>query len=209
MVAVVLFSRRADGFYARIEESFNKNFNSRADQASFHIPDGMENEFAMERLRVTAASPLAGLTLAQGDLRDRYGANIVTIERGEQVIDLPGKDDILMPADIVTVIGTEDQVAAIRADIEKEADMLVHDHSDHEMHMYRYHVEAGGPLCGMRIGTSSLATKHNVMVIAIERGGEKIVNPRRGTMFMHDDLLWFVSPEEFTVTGFEKKMVEI
>ena len=114
-----------------------------------------------------------------------------------------------MPADIVTVIGTEDQVAAIRADIEKEADMLVHDHSDHEMHMYRYHVEAGGPLCGMRIGTSSLATKHNVMVIAIERGGEKIVNPRRGTMFMHDDLLWFVSPEEFTVTGFEKKMVEI
>jgi len=209
VVAMVLFSRRADGFYARIEESFNKNFNSRADQASFHIPDGMENEFAMERLRVTAASPLAGLTLAQGDLRDRYGANIVTIERGEQVIDLPGKDDILMPADIVTVIGTEDQVAAIRADIEKEADMLVHDHSDHEMHMYRYHVEVGGPLCGMRIGTSSLATKHNVMVIAIERGGEKIVNPRRGTMFMHDDLLWFVSPEEFTVTGFEKKMVEI
>ncbi len=209
VVAVVLFSRRADGFYARIEESFNKNFNSRADQASFHIPDGMENEFAMERLRVTAASPLAGLTLAQGDLRDRYGANIVTIERGEQVIDLPDKNDILMPADIVTVIGTEDQVAAIRADIEKEADMLVHDHSDHEMHMYRYHVEAGGPLCGMRIGTSSLATKHNVMVIAIERGGEKIVNPRRGTMFMHDDLLWFVSPEEFTVTGFEKKMVEI
>ena len=209
VVAAVLFSRRADGFYARIEESFNKNFNSRADQASFHIPDGMENEFAMERLRVTAASPLAGLTLAQGDLRDRYGANIVTIERGEQVIDLPGKDEILMPADIVTVIGTEDQVSAIRADIEKEADMLVHDHSDHEMHMYRYHVEAGGPLCGMCIGTSLLATKHNVMVIAIERGGEKIVNPRRGTMFMHDDLLWFVSPEELTVTGFEKKMVEI
>ena len=209
VVAAVLFSRRADGFYGRIEESFTKNFNSRQAQNSFHIPTGMENEFAMERMRVTAASPLAGLTLQQGDIRDRYGANIVTIERGDKVIDLPGKDEILMPADVVTVIGTEEQVSAIRGDIEKEADLLVHDHSDHEMHMYRYHVEAGGPLCGMVIGTSILATKHHVMVIAIERGGQKIVNPPRGTVFMHGDLLWFVSPEELTIRGFEKKMVEI
>jgi CPA2 family monovalent cation:H+ antiporter-2 len=209
VVAVVLFSRRADGFYSRIEESFTKNFNIRQAQASFHIPAGMENEFVMERLRMTPSSPLAGKTLAENQIRERYGANIVTIERGETVIDLPQKDAILMPADVVTVIGTEEQVSPLRADIEKEADMLVHDHSDHEMHMYRYHVEAGGPMCGMQIGTSLLATKHHVMVVAIERGGRKIVNPPRGTVFMHDDLLWFVSPEELTVSGFEKKMVEI
>ena len=209
IVAVVLFSRRADGFYERIEESFNKNLNLRQAQASFHIPAGMENEFAMERLRVTPSSPLAGKTLAESDIRIRYGANIVTIERGETIIDLPQKDAILMPADVVTVIGTEEQVSSIRGDIEKEADMLVHDHSDHEMHMYRYHVEAGGPLCGMQIGKSLLAVKHHVMVIAIERGGQKIVNPTRATVFQHDDLLWFVSPEELTIKGFEKKIVEI
>ena len=209
VVAVVLFSRRADGFYGQIEERFTKNFNSRQAQASFHIPEGMENEFAMERLRMMPASPLAGKTLAEAQLRETYGANIVTIERGEKIIDLPGKDDILMPADVLTVIGTEEQVAAIRDDIEKEADMLVHDHSAHEMHMYRYHVEEGGPLCGMQVGTSFLATKHSVMTIAIERQGRKIVNPVKTTIFQHDDLLWFVSPEELTIAGFEKKMVEI
>lgn len=209
VMALVLFSRRADGFYSRIEESFNKNFNSRQAQASFHIPEGMENEFVMERLRMTPSSPLAGKTLQQNDIRKRYGANIVTIERGDTVIDLPGKNEILMPFDMLTVIGTEEQVSAIRGDIDKESDMLVHDHSDHEMHMYRYHVEAGGPLCGMQISTSILATKHHVMVIAIERGGDKIVNPNRHTVFMHDDLLWFVSPEKLTVSGFEKKMIEI
>ncbi|MBQ9417478.1 MAG: cation:proton antiporter [Bacteroidales bacterium] len=209
VVAVVLFSRRADGFYGRIEESFNKNFNSRSAQAAFRIPSGMENEFAMERLRLSPASPLAGKTLAQAEVRERYGANVVAIERGDTVVDLPGKSEILMPTDVLTVIGTEDEVGAIRGDIEKEADMLVHDHSDHEMHMYRYHVEAGGPLCGMQIGTSLLAVKHHVMVIAIERGGQKIVNPPKGTVFLHDDLLWFVSPEELTIEGFEKKMVEM
>lgn len=209
VVAAVLFSRKADGFYGQIEEHFTKNLNSRQAQASFHIPAGMENEFAMERLRVSPASPLAGNTLEQSNIREKYGANIVTIERGDQIIDLPDKNNILMPVDVVTVIGTEEQVSAIRGDIEKEADMLVHDHSDHEMHMYRYHVEAGGSLCGMVIGTSILATKHHVMVIAIERGGEKIVNPPRGTIFQHNDIVWFVSPEELTITGFEKKMVEI
>ena len=209
VVAAVLLSRRADGFYGRIEERFTSNFNSRQAQASFHIPQGMENEFAMERLRMTPASPLAGKTLAQGEIRERYGANIVTIERGDKIVDMPDKDQILMPADVLTVIGTEEQVSAIRADIEKESDMLVHDHSDHEMHMYRYHVESGGPLCGLPIGTSALATKHHAMVIAIERGGRKIVNPDRHTVFQHDDLLWFVSPDELTLTGFEKKMIEI
>jgi CPA2 family monovalent cation:H+ antiporter-2 len=167
VVAVVLFTRKADSFYTQIEERFTKNLNSRQAQASFRIPTGMEGEFAMERLRVTPASPLAGKTLAQAEVRDRYGANIVTIERGDNIIDMPAKTEIMMPFDVLTVIGTDEQVSAIRGDIEKEADMLVHDHSDHEMHMYRYHVEAGGPLCGLAIRTSSLATKHHAMVIAI------------------------------------------
>ena len=209
VVAVVLFTRKADGFYSQIEERFTKNFNSRQAQASFHIPSGMEGEFAMERLRMTPSSPLAGKTLVQADVRQRYGANIVTIERGDTIIDMPDRSEIMMPADVLTVIGTEEQVSAIRADIEKEADLLVHDHSDHEMHMYRYHVEAGGPLCGLAVGTSSLATKHHAMVIAIERGGHRIVNPDRHTVFQHNDLLWFVSPDELTLAGFEKKMIEI
>ncbi len=209
VVAAVLLSRRADGFYSQIEERFTKNFNSRQAQASFHIPAGMENEFAMERLRMTPSSPLAGKTLAENRIRDVYGANIVTIERGENIIDMPDKNQILMPSDVLTVIGTEEQVSAIRADIEKEADMLVHDHSDHEMHMYRYLVEAGGPLCGLAVGTSSLATKHHALVLAIERDGKKIVNPDRHNVFQHGDILWFVSPDELTITGFEKKIVEI
>ena len=209
VMAVVLFSRRADGFYAQIEERFSKNFNSRAAQASFHIPEGMENEFMMERLRMTPSSPLAGSTLAEASIRERYGANVVTIERGDRVIDLPPKQTVMMPADVLTVIGTEEQVSAIRGDIDHEADMLVHDHSDHEMHMYRYLVEAGGALCGMQIGTSVLATRHHVLVLAIERNGEKIVNPPKGTIFRHGDILWFVSPEQLTIEGFEKKMVEV
>lgn len=209
VVLTILFSRRANGFYAQIEERFLDNFNSRQAQNSFRIPAGMENEFYMERLYMSPYSPLAGKTLADSNIRDTYGANIVTIERADQILDLPDKNQILMPSDVVTVIGTEEQVAAIRADIERESDILIHDHSDHEIHMYRYHVDAGGPLCGLPVGTSILATQHRVLVVAIERAGQKIVNPSRHTAFQHGDLLWLVSPEEMTIEGFEQKMIKI
>ena len=120
-----------------------------------------------------------------------------------------GGNLIFRVGDGVTVIGTDEQVSALRADIEKEADMLVHDHSDHEMHMYRYHVEAGGPLCGLAIRQAAFDQKHNAMIIAIERGGQRIVNPDRDTVLLHDDQLWFVSPDNLTLAGFEKKMVEV
>ena len=204
----VLFSRKANGFYAQIEERFMSNFTSREAQTSFRIPKGMENEFSMERMRMTQYSPLAGKTLADGNLRDRYGVNVVTIERGNQIFDLPGRDDLLMPGDLLTVIGSEEQVGRLRADVEVEADMLVHDRSDHELHMYRYRVDADGPLCGVEVGESPLA-KHRAMVLAIERGGSRIVNPTRDTVFMPADMLWFVSPEEMTLKGFESKMVRV
>ena len=47
------------------------------------------------------------------------------------------------------------------------------------------------------------------MVIAIERGGERLVNPDRKTVFLPGDSLWFVSPEEMTLHGFESKMVKV
>lgn len=208
VVMVVLFSRKANGFYAQIEERFFSNFNSRQAQTSFRIPKGMENEFSMERLRMTQYSPLAGKTLAACRIREDFGTNVVTIERGDSIIDLPGKDDLLMPGDLLTVIGNEEQVGRMRAAVEVEADILVHDRSDHELHMYRYRVDPDGPLCGVEVANSPLS-KHRAMVIAIERGGERLVNPSRDTVFLPGDSLWFVSPEEMTLRGFESKMVKV
>lgn len=218
VVLAVLFTRKANGFYTHITEQFFSNFNSRQAQNSFHIPTSMENEFSMERLHVSPYSPLIGKTLAEGRLRETYGANIVTIERAGNIIDLPGKDDIVMPCDTLTVIGTEDQVACIRAVVEVDPEILVRDHSSHELHMYRYHVDSGSPLCGVEIRFSTLS-RHRAIVIAIERKAPsrpdgnastyRIVNPSRDTIFRPEDVLWLVSPEEMTLEGFENKLVKI
>jgi CPA2 family monovalent cation:H+ antiporter-2 len=204
----VLFSRKANKAYLQFEERFFSNFNSRQAQMSFHIPKDFENEFIMDRLHLTQYSPLAGKTLAEVQVRERFGLNIVSIERAGQVHDLPGKGDLLLPGDVLSVVGNEEQVGKLRTEVEVEPDMLIHDHSDHEIHMYRYHVEKQGPLNGIQVRNSPLS-KHHALVISIERDGNKILNPSGDLVFQPDDLLWFVSPEEMTLKGFESKIVKV
>ena len=202
VMAVVLLSRKATDSYNRIEERFVSNFNQRQAQNSFKIPQSLEQKFIMERMTMTAYSPLVGKTLAQSGFRPGYRVNVASIERAGKIYDLPDKDFLLMPGDRITVLGDEDHLAQVRHDIEVEPDMLIHDHSDNEINIYRLEVKEGSPLVGMDIHLSGMKEKHHSMVIAIERGEEYMLNPVASTIFQSGDTVWMVSPEELNVQDF-------
>ncbi|MBQ9546249.1 MAG: cation:proton antiporter [Bacteroidales bacterium] len=201
----VLTSRRATRAYLRLEEHFVSNFNQRQAQNSFRIPQTMEQVFSMERLQLTSFSNLIGQTLRQSNLRANFGLSVVSIERGNNVINLPGSEELLMPQDKLTVIGTEEQIARLRVEAEVEPDMLIHDHSDNEVNIYRYVIINDGPLHGKDLIHADLRNRFNGMVIAIERDGDYILNPKATTVFQENDVVWFVSPDEITLNRFVKE----
>ena len=203
VVLVVLLSRRATDFYNRIEDRFVANFNQRQAQHSFQIPESLEKNFLMERMVVTPYSPLAGQSLSNTRLRQDYHVNVVTVERAGKVYDLPDKDMLIMPTDRLTLLGSEDQLARVRTAIEVEPDMLIHDHSDHEINTYRLEVTADSPLVGVDIRNSGFMIKYNAMVIGIERAGSYMVNPMAETRFQAGDVVWFVSPKELKIKEFQ------
>ena len=203
VVLAVLLSRRATDFYNRIEDRFVSNFNQRQAQHSFQIPESLEKNFLMERMLVTPYSPLAGQTLSNTRLRQDYHVNVVTVERAGKVYDLPDKDMLIMPSDRLTLLGNEDQLARARTIVEVEPDMLIHDHSDHEINTYRLEVTADSPLVGVSILNSGFMTKYNAMVIGIERGHDYMVNPMADFCFQMGDVVWFVSPKELKVKEFQ------
>ena len=203
VILVVLLSRRATDFYNRIEDRFVANFNQRQAQHSFQIPESLEKNFLMERMVVTPYSPLAGHSLSNTRLRQEYHVNVVTVERAGKVYDLPDKDMLIMPTDRLTLLGSEDQLARARTVIEVEPDMLIHDHSDHEINTYRLEVTAESPLVGVDIRNSGFMTKYNAMVIGIERANNYMVNPLAETRFQTGDVVWFVSPKELKIKEFQ------
>jgi CPA2 family monovalent cation:H+ antiporter-2 len=165
----------------------------------------MEQVFSMERLQLTSFSNLIGQTLRQSNLRANFGLSVVSIERGNNVINLPGSEELLMPQDKLTVIGTEEQIARLRVEAEVEPDMLIHDHSDNEVNIYRYVIINDGPLHGKDLIHADLRNRFNGMVIAIERDGDYILNPKATTVFQENDVVWFVSPDEITLNRFVKE----
>lgn len=195
-VLALLYSRRAIGFYHRIEDRFVTNFNQRQAQHSFRIPESLEKSFYMERMTMSAYSRFVGVSLQHSQFRPQYHINVVSIERAGVVYDLPPKEMVLMPLDRLTVIGSEEQLAAFRAVIEVEPDMLIHDHSDNEMNIYRLEVKSDSPISGIRIRDSLFQNKYMSMIIAIERGSDYMLNPPADTHFCVGDVVWFVSPQD-------------
>jgi TrkA domain protein len=66
------------------------------------------------QVEVTAGSPFAGLPLGQTRARTRTGASIVAIVRPNDVIASPTPTDVLLPGDVLVVIGTHDGIAGLR-----------------------------------------------------------------------------------------------
>ncbi len=205
IVLVVLLSKRTIAFYQRIENQFISNFNSRQAQQSFKIPTLLENNFYLERVPVTNYSHYAGLQLKDTNFREDYGINVVSIERAGKVYDLPSKDITLLPGDRLSVMGSEDQIAHLRAALDVEPDMLIHDHSDNELNIYRLTVNANNPFIGQTISESRFNQHYHAMIIAIERDNNQILNPRSNTRFQSGDVVWFVSPEELDIHKFTRE----
>jgi TrkA domain protein len=72
-------------------------------------------EAIIEWLDVEAASPLAGQTLAETDLRQRTGASVIAIQRDSETIPNPGPDERIEDGDILVLLGTREEQSAVEA----------------------------------------------------------------------------------------------
>jgi len=206
-ILVLLYSRRAIGFYHRIEDRFVTNFNQRQAQHSFRIPESLEKSFYMERMTMSAYSRFVGVSLEHSQFRQKYHINVVSIERAGVVYDLPKKEMVLMPLDKLTVIGSEEQLTAFRAVVEVEPDMLIHDHSDNEMNIYRLEVKTDSPIADVCIRDSQFQKRNLFMIIAIERGGDYMLDPPADTTFRVGDVVWLVSPQDVQLNELNAKLL--
>ena len=102
-------------------------------------------------------------------------------------------------------MGNEDQISHLRSVLEVEPDILIHDHSDNELNIYRLKVNDDNPFVGLTIAESQFAQHYHAMIIAIERDNRQIMNPQSNTQFNKGDIVWFVSPEELDIHKFTRE----
>jgi CPA2 family monovalent cation:H+ antiporter-2 len=191
-VLMLVFRKAIEKFYVRVESRFLRNLNAKelAEVESLTmLPQLAPWNANLTRLVLSPDSKLAGKTLEESKFRTRTGATIVMIDRGQKRIFAPNRDDRLWPHDELFVIGIEEQLIGARELIKPEAEDEVQNTGE------SYDLESlllaeNSPYAGKSIREIGLGEEFGGLIVGIERGGERILNPESSVILRRGDLIW-------------------
>lgn len=200
-----LFSKRIQRFYQRIEGSFLTNLNARETAAlKNNAPEEMLKKTASLRsqllpwsagiidMEVNPNADYIGKTLLELGWREKYGINLAYIKRGKKLIHAPGRYNKLLPYDHAGIIATDEQMPIFKPVFEN-ADVTESENSEiANIVLQKIVVDEYNRFKGLSIRESGIREKTSGLVIGIERGNERILNPDSSTVFEWDDVVWLV-----------------
>ncbi|MBV4359523.1 cation:proton antiporter [Pinibacter aurantiacus] len=194
-IVLLIFSKKLQSFYQRIEKRFITNLN---DRETIEYVDGKEDlspwDAHLAYFDVSPNLDFIGKRLIDLGWREKYGINIASIERGNNFIRTPTREEVIYPYDKIAVIGTDQQMQNFRPVI--EAQKSEPPTQEDEMVLDKIIVDSHNHLTGKTIRNSGLREKTNGLVVGIERNGERILNPHSDTEFAWDDIVWIVGDKK-------------
>lgn len=192
ILVMVIFSRKLQSFYERMENRFFYNLNAR--EAAKKQPEILPWDTHLLELTVAPESSLVGKTLIDLAVREKYGINIAMIERGKIMIPTPKADERLYPNDKVLVIGTDDQLASVKHLFEGDNVEIDEDETfpKQDMALQKIVINSKSPVFGQTIRESGIREKTQGLVVGIERDGQRILNPDSNMIFENEDIVWIV-----------------
>lgn len=218
VLVLFLFSKRIQKFYQRIESRFITNLNAReaaaatvSNQNTAQTDTGRKRmEFRSELLpwdahilemEVNPYADYIGKPLMELAWREKYGINIAYIKRGDQLINIPGRNNRLLPFDHVGIIATDDQVQVFKPVFDTKVDLTWKELDISDISLEKILVDEHSRLKGLSIRNSGLRERTNGLVVGIQRENERILNPDSSAVFEWGDMVWIV--------GERKKILQI
>jgi CPA2 family monovalent cation:H+ antiporter-2 len=192
-----IFYQRLQVFYHKIEDRFLQNLNARQLEGSGKSKKILlpwDAHFAF--LEVSADSNLIGKSLQELRIREKFGINVVLIERGSKTIYLPNPTEVLYPCDRIEVIGTDEQLDTFRGHVEISIDGNKYLATEESVALARIVVKNEYNIRGKSIRNSHIREKTHGMIVGLERNGERILNPDSSMIIEDGDVLWVAGQKE-------------
>ena len=186
--------KRIHHYYLKLEQRFFYNFNQKdmVEQRS----SGKELapwDAHMVEFTLPQGSALMGKSLEEIAAREHCGVNIAMIKRGDKfAISAPGKNDRVYPGDRLYVIGTDEQIERFNDYIQPDVDNTTGSDNIQEMVLKRIDIGPGHPYIGVSIRESGLRERTRGLIVGIERGGRRMLNPSSNDKIEAGDQIWIV-----------------
>jgi CPA2 family monovalent cation:H+ antiporter-2 len=188
-------------FYGRLEQSY-RWFENRF-LSTFEVKDGggRHPEAArlapwdahLVRLQVHPNAAFAGKRLQDIQMRNKYGVNVVAIQRGLESKVAPNPTEQIFPQDELLVLGTDKNIETIRPLVEGPGNGILENLNISSYELKHFSVEQNSKsFAGSSIRTSGLRERFSSMVVGIERNGTRMINPDSNFILLPGDTLWVV-----------------
>ncbi len=135
---------------------------------------------------------LAGKTLNENQIRQKFGINIVAIRRGSNVLLTPRGEEQILLGDELVVLGNDEQIDAFRQVIEDSEFDLKRAEVLKEFSLHALLLDEESPFIGKSIRESSIREKSHGIVVGLERRGFRRLNPDPATTLKVGDFLLIV-----------------
>lgn len=190
---VVFLSRYAEPFYQSVENDFIANLNEREKEQKNQRPQLAPWDATLSEMTLSPNSDLTGKSLRESALKEHFGITIALIERGHKSILAPNRDELLFPYDRLFIIGTEEQLEKVRPLIEGPEITPLTESSDFGLESLL--LSSDSSFAGRRIRESGFRECIHGLIVGVERGGERILNPDSSLILQSDDLIWTVGDQ--------------
>ncbi len=193
VLVIMALWARFTGRYHRMEKRFMANLNERDNMRS-----GRDNKLVgdlhLAYIKVGQGSPFAGDRIVDSGLRRDYGVSISSIQRGLSVMPLPDKDARIFPGDVIGVIGTDEDIQHLNADIEQfEHASEMHPIVEQRTVLFNIRLSSKSPLVGKTLAEARLRQDYFAMLLKVVRNDDTEDIPLSPDLvFGTGDRLWLV-----------------
>lgn len=193
LLLMMLYSKKLSRQFRAIETKFIDNLNER-DLRRSGKNNNVISDLHLAYMHVGYGCPFVGERLSHTDIRDRYGVNVVTIQRGQSLTVVPSGDTRIFPGDTIGVIGTDDQITAILPVIEASQQTPEAQPDLTDFRLTPVDLTDCSPLIGKTLVTADLRRNYQTHVVTLERDGIFVDNPANLPL-RPGDRLWIVGTQ--------------
>jgi CPA2 family monovalent cation:H+ antiporter-2 len=136
-------------------------------------------------------SSIVGHTLIELGLRERFGMNVVVIQRGDKDLVAPKATERIYPGDVILCFGTDEELERFNADLIRRPEVQDED-EDASYALRPFEIQSGSRILHRTIRDSGVREQFDCMVVGIERDGQRLRSPKSDLILEEKDLLWVV-----------------
>ncbi|MDR1478308.1 MAG: cation:proton antiporter [Planctomycetaceae bacterium] len=199
VLALVLFSNYFEPVYHKIETQFITHLTEKEKEeiaSKAKLSNLAPWNVTLTEFRLSQNSSLVAKSLKEAKLRNRFGVIVAMIERGNVRFIPPKGEDLLLPFDKIFMLGTDAQLAAARNEIEKDQANEPEVTEVEEIGLMPVLLDAEHPFVGLMVLECGIRELAGGLIVGIERGVRRQLNPMPEMVLEANDLLWIVGNKD-------------